>query len=405
MQQTHPHRVSLYPKRHGLTRVQTRLLRAALCLVAAALFGMLTLPAVSRAADLIALRYSPNAGSPPIVRSATDRAQDSFEQNARQLAAAGSDHAYQTLIQTLKEGKPSSHREITIQLLTDASPQIVPILISALNDPDAGVRAGAAEVLGLRHADNAIAALETATHDPKAQVRLQAAIALGQVNAWQDLPRLVELQVNEGNPYVRAAARAAEQMIKARIAHEIGVLESQVLAVSATTSNPPQLYAVTANDLYARHGATWKEIHSIPDIPLALATGLDANVLYLSTETSGLYRSADGGATWQPITFGPSAPTELTITAIAVSPRDSQCVYAALAVPGTATHRLDALGIAVSSDGGKSWRWLPGAPTHVVTTRLSVDPTAPGNLYGIADDTPWRYELVSFDGDQPDPSL
>ena len=405
MQQIHPQRASLYPKPQGLTRARTRRLRVALMLVAAALLGMLTLPAASRAADLLALRQGSTASSPPAVRRAPDREQDSFEQSARQLAAAGSTHAYQTLIQTLKENAPAAHRDLALQLLKDALPQVVPVLTGALNDPDAGVRAGAAEVLGLRREYETSTALEAATHDPKAQVRLQAAMSLGEIYAWQDLPRLAELQVNEGNLYVRVAARAAEETIKARIAHEIGVLENEILAVSATSSNPPQLYAATANDLYVRRGATWRQIHSIPDIPLALATGPAANVLYLSTETSGLFRSVDGGETWQHISFGSDAPTEMTVTAIAVDPRDSEQVYAALAAPGATGNGLAGLGIAASSDGGKTWRWLPDAPTHVVTTRLIIDPTAPGDLYGLADDTPWRYELTSFDSHRSYPSL
>jgi HEAT repeats len=389
MQHTHSHHASLHLDFLRVTRSKTRLFKVALVLTAVAIIVMLALPAALRADELIAPLRDASANS------ASDNALYVFEQSARRLAAAGTDPALESLIQNLKESEPASHRSITIQLLTDAAPQAAPLLSSALDDADPGIRAGAAEVLGLRHEYQAIAALETATHDPKASVRVQAVKSLGDIYAWQDLPRLAELQVNEGNADVRNAAHAAEEMIQARVANEIGVLASQVVAVAVTTANPPRLYAVTKSDLYARRGTTWTRIQSVPDTPHALAVGPDANALYLATE-SGLYRSANEGKTWQLVSFGRGTPTGFTITALAVSLRDSEQVYAALAMPDATTRQLVGLGVVASSDGGKSWHWLPDVPTHVVTTRLIADPVAPGYLYGLADDTPWRYELASF---------
>lgn len=389
MQHTHSRHATFHLDRLRMTRAKTRLLKIALVLTATALIAMLALPAALRADALIVPLRDASANN------AMDKAQNVFEQNARRLAATGTDPAFESLIQNLKASEPASHRSITIQLLTDAASQVAPLLTGALNDSDPGVRAGAAEILGARREYQAIAALEAATHDPKASVRLQAARSLGDIYAWQDLPRLTELQVNEGNADVRDAARAAEGMIQARVANEIGVLESQVVAVSVTTANSPRLYAVTKNDLYARRGTTWTRIQSAPDTPRALAVGPDANTLYLATE-SGLYCSADGGKTWQPLTFRLGAPADAAITALAVSPRDSEQVYVALATNDATAHQLVGLGVAASSDGGRSWRWLPDAPTHMTTTRLIADPVAPGYLYGLADDTPWRYELASF---------
>jgi HEAT repeats len=399
MQHTHSRHAPFQLDLPTLTHSKARLLRVALLLTAAALVAMLALPAASLAAEFIAPRQGTNPSA------LTNNAQNPFEERARQLAAVDTSQAFESLTQTLNASAPAAHRDVTIQLLKDASPQVVPVLLRALNDPDEGVRAGAAQVLGLRREYQAIAALETATHDPRARVRLQAATSLGEIYAWQDLPRLTELQVNEGNEDVRAAAHAADGAIKADIANEIGAPEVQVLAVSVTTFNAPQLYAATRSNLYARHGTTWEKVSRVPGRPLALVTGPDAQVLYLAAETSGLYRSADGGETWQPVALsGLNVPTQVTLTAIAVSPQDSARVYAALATPDATSHSLVGLGIATSSDGGKTWTWLPDAPTHVVTTRLLADPAAPGYLYGIADDTPWRYELASFNNLRPSAS-
>jgi hypothetical protein len=70
-------------------------------------------------------------------------------------------------------------------------------------------------------------------------------------------------------------------------------------------------------------------------------------------------------------------------------------LYAALVAPGANPGTWDSLGIFSSPDEGKTWMPLPESPFQTITTRLFVDPDAPGYLYGLADDTPWRYQLPS----------
>ncbi len=318
-----------------------------------------------------------------------------FEQNARNLAAANSPASLQTLTQFLKQSEPLSQRSIVLTALKDASPAVVPVLMTGLNDPDQGVRAGVAQVLGLRLEYPAIAALTEATRDQNASVRREAVKSLGAIDAWQALPRLEQLLVNEENSDVRQAASVAKEAFMQQMALEIGVPASQLRDLSVTTGNLPRIYAVTSTDLYTRHGTEWTLVSRLPDAPQALATGNEPTLIYLATVSAGLYRSLDGGETWEYVQFGLQTPTHLTITAIVVDPQNSQQVYIALASPGAEPGVKDPMGITVSKDDGATWSFLEDSPMDAVITRLVIDPQWQGNMFGMAADTPWRYALPS----------
>ena len=401
MQHIHLH----HPQLHFRIPSRMRLLELALFSIAVTLFTTYALQASSRTIHSPAMPRNPNQLSGQTApqgakNDSTNTAESAksdslFERNARELAATDSPEAYRDLLSGLRQSETLSHRDVTVALLINASDKVVPVLEQALTDADAGVRAGAAQILGLRHEYRSVAALMAATHDPAARVRAEAATALGEIYAWQALPRLAQLQVNEGNLDVRQAAHSAVAIIQVQVAKELGMPAHRILDVSVTTSNPPQLYLVTGNSLYARDGTIWNYVSRLPDAPLALATGSEVNILYLSTANSGLYRSLDGGSTWEYVEFGLNTSTKLTMTAIAVDPGDSRRVFAALASPGAEPGKLDPLGISVSLDSGTTWYQLEESPMYAVTTRLVLDPEWPSYLFGIAEETPWRYTLPS----------
>ena len=316
-----------------------------------------------------------------------------FEQNARSLSASNSPAAFQALIQFLKQSEPLSQRSIVLTALKDASPLVAPELMKALDDNDQGVRAGAAQVLGLRGEHQAVAALIDATRDADANVRREAVKSLSALDAWQVLPRLEQLVVNEPNSDVRQAAMAAQESFKKKIAQAIGVLTPELRDISVTTGDVPQIYAVTTSDLYARPGNAWTLVSRLPDAPLAIATGTDPNLIYLATVSAGLYRSLDGGETWEHVQFGLQTPTHLIVTAVVADSRSSRQVYVALASSGEEPGTRDSLGISVSNDGGTTWEILGNSPMDVMTTRLIIDPQSHDYLFGMAGDASWRYAL------------
>ncbi len=377
-------------------RIDLALVATVFVLIAMAVWGMRTTSPPALAINPIPVLLGTEHGS-----TAVDRTEglSNFEQKTQPVVALDSPESFQTLLASLKETEPLPQRLIALTALQSASPAVIPQLMAALSDADPGVRAGAAEVLGQRREYPAITALTEATRDPAATVRLEAVKSLGAIDAWQSLPRMEHLRVDEPNYDVRQAAVAAQENIRSNMALAIGVSTIQLRGISVTATDSPQIYAVTASDLYARHGTQWELVSRLPDAPLALATGAVPQLIYLATVGSGLYRSLDSGETWEHVEFGLRTPTQLTVTAVVVDPKNSRRVYIALAAPSAEPGVKDALGIFASQDGGNTWLTLPDVPIGAVTTQLIIDPQSPGYLFGMVADTPWRYTLPS---DVPD---
>ena len=101
--------------------------------------------------------------------------------------------------------------------------------------------------------------------------------------------------------------------------------------------------------------------------------------MFVGTESRGLLRSNDGGASWQPVestvlSGGNAAP--LAVTALAIDPEDEQIVYAATNIwLGTNPACLTPLGVAVSVDGGQQWLQLSNALLSDVPV-LRLEPVA-----------------------------
>ncbi len=237
------------------------------------------------------------------------------------------------------------------------------------------------------------AALIASTYDPKAQVRADAVKSLGESGDVIAVPRLRQLQLTDGNESVQQAARRAEDRLVLTIGAGLNLPPTSIKDVAVASSGIA--YVATMDDLYARHDGTWQYVNHLPDSAIGLALTPDAHILYLATASEGLYRSENGGKTWQYLTFGLSTPTRLIATAIAVDPTDAQRIYIALVTPGLELSQKSALGIFWTEDAGETWRYLRNSPSQAITTRLIIDANQPGYLFGLFDDTPWRYTLPS----------
>ena len=276
-------------------------------------------------------------------------------------------------------------------LLRSVDRATVPELIAALKDPVPSVRISSAEALGSKHAEAASDALLAATYDSNARVREEAAAALGEIGDIKTLPRLRELEAVSGNTLVEMAAFEAEGKITADVAAALNVPRSGVQALTVTQNGVA--YAAALNDFYTLRGNAWQQISHLPAIPNDISAAPDGRLIFMSTDSSGLYQSQDGGGTWEHLQYGMQTPTQLKTTAVAVNPRNTDQVFAALAVNGSTSDLLNPLGIASSNDGGKTWSMLPNSANSTVTRALIIDRTNPRLLYGLSDVGSWGYQL------------
>jgi photosystem II stability/assembly factor-like uncharacterized protein len=132
------------------------------------------------------------------------------------------------------------------------------------------------------------------------------------------------------------------------------------------------VYALTNDGLFFTDGRAWQPI-SLPEqsvVSLAVDPN-DPRRLYAGTASTGLYRSTDGGQTWERATQGldlvPGAA--LRITAVAVDQQDADHVTAAAAY--TLGSQSTSLGIYTSQDAGHTWHKLAG--TSNLVTQLTAN--------------------------------
>jgi len=96
----------------------------------------------------------------------------------------------------------------------------------------------------------------------------------------------------------------------------------------------------------------------------------DPQRAYLGTSDHGMYRTTDGGATWQRTNTGLSNTEQ--IYALAIRPSNPQVVYAA----GFQAH------LARSTNGGSDWTVLTDYSSPPFVNALALHPTDPDTLYG-----------------------
>ncbi|MBI5652268.1 MAG: HEAT repeat domain-containing protein [Chloroflexi bacterium] len=290
--------------------------------------------------------------------------------------------------------EPARVENLQAQFARDAvEPAMTESLIAALIAAEPETRMRAAQELGWRRDADAVDALLAATYDTSARVQEQAVIALGEIGALKALPRIQALPIIQGNAYVQTAALDAENQLAESIARQLYIARVDILTISATPSGEIA-FAATQDRLYRGRAGAWQLIGALPSTPIALAVAADGQLIYLATEYAGLYRSVDGGASWEHVQFGIHAARQLAVTAVALDSNQVARVYIALAISVQENRALLPLGIAASDDGGATWKMLLGAPTWTLTTRLMFDPTAPDYLFGNSDGGPWRYPLA-----------
>jgi photosystem II stability/assembly factor-like uncharacterized protein len=102
---------------------------------------------------------------------------------------------------------------------------------------------------------------------------------------------------------------------------------------------------------------------------------LDRSVVYAATESSGVFKSADGGATWAAVNEG---LPDGGIVALAIDPTRPSTLYASLDYPG----------LFVSGDGGALWRPASIRPS-LGEMGLACDPDRPDTVFIVNGQEIW----------------
>jgi photosystem II stability/assembly factor-like uncharacterized protein len=162
-----------------------------------------------------------------------------------------------------------------------------------------------------------------------------------------------------------------------------GIPNTDILTLTLDRSNPSFVYAGTKRGLFKSvdGGETWNSVGSgLPMVPIR-ALAIDALrpwVIYAAAEQIGVFKSGDVGLSWRPVNTG--FPNGVTVQSLAIDPVNSDTIYAGNDVPPTASAQ-----VFKSTDGGGSWQdiWLPPSSRIFAQTIFSlvIDPSNPVVIY------------------------
>lgn len=160
----------------------------------------------------------------------------------------------------------------------------------------------------------------------------------------------------------------------------------RTLSLAIDARSPQTLYAGTESaGVYksTNGGATWRStgLTTAGFIWTLKAHPRLSGVVYAGTGT-GLFRSQDGGATWARVSQG--LPAGEGVFAVAFSPSSAQTVYA-----GVAT-LFEQCGVFKSVNGGRSWTFSSRGISGLSIDSLAVDPDDPDTLWMVGNTVPFR---------------
>jgi photosystem II stability/assembly factor-like uncharacterized protein len=112
----------------------------------------------------------------------------------------------------------------------------------------------------------------------------------------------------------------------------------------------------------------------------AIAGVPGASTVYLGAANGGVFRSTNGGTNWTPVFDDWGI---YSIGALAVSPADPNVVYVGTGESNSSVDSYDGAGVFRSADGGVSWQWL-GLQATARIGRVAIDPLAPDRVFVAA---------------------
>jgi hypothetical protein len=294
-------------------------------------------------------------------------------------------------VNQLSDEQLTPARHLAQQRLEKAGSASVDPLIGALHSPNATLRRNSAEMLGFVRSPRALDALVKAMgQDPVAAVRARSAWALGELNDLRAISPLEDASVLDQDLKVRQEASASLDALRVQLAYFAGKDVSLVGPFAVAAGSQNLVYLANLNQLWVSHdgGGTWYPVAArLPSRITALAVSpASADTIYAGTESMGLYKSTDGGTTWNSVNsgLGLDPGVRLGVTALAIDPQQPDRIYAARGIwLGTSHASLVPLAVMLSVDGGGIWQGANLPVTDAAITRLVIT----GNvLFGSVDD-------------------
>jgi hypothetical protein len=311
--------------------------------------------------------------------------------NANATPAGFAELRIRGYVNDLKDDALTARRQQAQQNLESLGAAAVPQLTAALRSDNPVQRRNAADMLGYIALPQAASALQEALrNDTVPAVRRTAAWGLGEIKDARGMNDLQQAATADKSASVRGAAADSLARIRTVLAKATGVNEQFIGALVSAPSQNEQVYLAARRDLFVSKdgGKTWTTLSAVlPSQVSALAVNpTNPQELYAGLESMGMYKSTDGGKSWNAINNGltltPGARE--AVSAIAIDPAAPNLLYIARGVwLGTGQVTFYPIGMMSSRDGGSTWQALSaGSNAEAIAKLVFRD----GQLYGLAGD-------------------
>src|SRR5438105_1542684 len=124
------------------------------------------------------------------------------------------------------------------------------------------------------------------------------------------------------------------------------------------------------------------------------------NIVYVGTASGGVWKTTNNGTTWEPV-FDKQGVS--TIGDIAIAPSDPSVVWVGTGEPNNRQSSSWGDGIYKSIDGGKTWQQVLKINDDTGVSDIAMDPESPETLYAAAYER--RRTPYGFNGGGPDSAI